>query len=209
MRIFPIALLLGFLAAVPALADTITFDVATPADIAALEARVAALEAGGGGTAAPVSGGALAGQAETTTALISSLYVQNNAPYETAYCLTVPGPVMTGETFMVYGEAHGNPQQADQVELAWVTGIYVGTSCDHGNGSDVIYTAARAMGRDMEKHRKGTDNRIGSFTTTQDHPDGFTIRYIMRGINLNPGGYFELSTTYGKLGYLRFAPATQ
>ncbi|GAB4371780.1 MAG: hypothetical protein Kow00114_32880 [Kiloniellaceae bacterium] len=139
---------------------------------------------------------------ETTQALLSQLPVAPGAAYETAYCLEIPGPIEAGEIFLVYGEAHGNPLQNNQVELSWVTGIYAGEGCAHK--PPYLYTAARARGRDLEKNRKHDDTRIGAFVTTQAHPDGLVLRYVMRAVNLNPGGYLALSTDYGKLGYLRF-----
>ncbi len=142
---------------------------------------------------------------ETRTARVKRLFVKDKAPYETAYYLKVKGPIAAGEVFWVYAEAHGNPRQKDQKELAWVTGIEVGIGTTAGKG--LLYShakVARKRGNDLEKNRKRADTRGGQFTTMQAHHNGFTFRYVMRAINLRPGGHFILSPKQGKLGYMRF-----
>ena len=146
----------------------------------------------------------LIGTNETRKARVERLYVKNKAPYKTAYYLKIKGPIKAGEVFWVYAEAHGNPRQKDQIELAWVTGIEVGIGTVAGK--NVLYSStkvARKRGQDLEEHRKNHDTRVGQFTTTQAH-DHLILRYVMRAINLHPGGYFILSQKQGKLGYLRF-----
>lgn len=73
------------------------------------------------------------------------LYLEDAAPYTTILSIQI-GSVAHGDVVQVYGEAHGNPLQNNQIENAWVTGISVVDSV--GN---VVAIPCFYRGQDLEK----------------------------------------------------------
>ena len=128
-------------------------------------------------------------QFETTDLLVSSLHIEDVAPYKDVAHLVIP-QVLAGQTCLVYAESHGDPRQTQgQKECAWVSGVYV----------DGVGDVCRRRGKDLYLAQKHDDARYGSWVVSADRSD-VDVFYVMRALNKVEGGSFNIS--WVKLGVI-------
>lgn len=116
----------------------------------------------------------------------NKLPVGDDRPYETVIRLNIPLEWL-GRSIDVVADAHGEPKQNNQKELAWSTRLSI------YDGTDRIRTFWRARGRDLYKNQKDWQQPV---VLDLILPNGLikpSIKYEMRALNKTSGGNFKLT----------------